>query len=139
MRVSRSVTIPDSEIDLSFSRSGGPGGQHANKTSTRAELVWNVLDSEALGPRQRARLQHNLRNRIDSSGNLRITFDTHRSQLRNKEEVLRRLEDLVREGLKGPRARIPSKPSRAAKAKRLDRKRRHGEIKKARQRPRLDD
>lgn len=139
MKVTRSVTIPDSEIELSFTRSGGPGGQHANKTSTRAELVWNVSDSQALGPRQRARLQQSLRNRIDSNGNLRITSDTHRSQLRNKEEVLRRLEELVREGLKVPRTRIASKPSRAAKTKRVERKRRHGEIKKARQKPRFDD
>lgn len=133
------MTIPDTEIELSYTRSGGPGGQHANKTSTRAELVWNVVDSEALGPRQRARLQQNLRNRIDGNGNLRLASDRHRSQLRNKEEVLRRLEDLVREGLKVPRARIPSKPSRAAKVRRVERKRRHGEIKKARRKPGLND
>ncbi len=139
MRVTRSVTIPDGEIEITFSRSGGPGGQHANKTSTRAELVWNVSDSQALGPRQRARLHLNLRNRIDSNGNLRITSDTHRSQLRNKEEVLRRLEDLIREGLKVPRARVPTTPSRSAKTKRVEQKRKHGEIKRARQKPRIDD
>lgn len=139
MRVTRSVTIPDAEIEITFSRSGGPGGQHANKTSTRAELVWNVAGSDALGPRQRARLQMNLRNRIDSNGNLRITSDTHRSQLRNKEEVLRRLEDLVRNGLKVPRTRVPTTPSRSAKQKRVERKRKHGEIKRARQKPRIDD
>ena len=139
MRVTRSVTIPDAEIELTFTRSGGPGGQHANKTSTRAELVWNVTESQALGPRQRARLQQNLRNRIDSNGNLRITSDKHRSQLRNKEEVQRRLEELIREGLKVPRSRIPSTPSRAARIKRVERKRKHGEIKRARQKPRIDD
>ena len=135
VRITRSVTIPDSEIDLRFTRSGGPGGQHANKTSTKVELAWNVADSTALGPRQRDRLLHNLRRRLDSSGTLRVTSDKHRSQLRNREEATTRLQELVREGLRVRKARVATKPSEGAKRRRLEQKRHRAEVKRGRQRP----
>ena len=138
IRVTRSVTIPDSEIDQRFTRSGGPGGQHANKTSTKVELSWNIADSAALGPRQRARLLHNLRRRLDSSGTLRITSDTHRSQLRNREEAAERLSELVRQGLKVRKTRVATKPSETAKRRRVEQKRRRAEVKRGRRRPDLD-
>ncbi|MEA2461486.1 MAG: ribosome-associated protein, partial [Actinomycetota bacterium] len=71
--MSRSVAIPDSEIELTFSPSGGPGGQHANKTSTRAELSWNVAETVALSPRQKQRVMGQLKNRIDARGVLHLT------------------------------------------------------------------
>ena len=137
LRVTRSVTIPDSEIVLRYSRSGGPGGQHANKTSTKAEWSWNVAESSALGPRQRARLLHNLR-RLDSSGTLRITSDTHRSQLRNREEVIERLRALVGDALQVRKSRIATQPSKGAKQRRLEQKRRRSEVKRGRRRPAED-
>ena len=137
-RISRSVTIPDSEIDLRFSRSGGPGGQHANKTSTRFEIAWNVATSTALGPRQRARLLERLRPRLDSSGTLRVASDKHRSQLRNREEVVERLQTLVRDGLKTSKRRIATGPTAASKERRLDQKRRRSETKRARRAPHED-
>ncbi|MEA2451459.1 MAG: ribosome-associated protein [Actinomycetota bacterium] len=139
VKVTRSVTIPDSELEFRFVRSGGPGGQHANKTSTKVELVWNVADSDALGPRQRARLLDNLGHRIDSSGVLRLRSDKHRSQFRNKEEVIDRLRGLVEDGLRVRTARIATAPSRKAKANRVEQKRRRSEVKRSRQRPRMDD
>jgi ribosome-associated protein len=135
LRVTRSVTIPESEIDLRFTRSGGPGGQHANKTSTRVELTWNVAATSALGPRQRARVLHNLRTRLDSSGTLRLASDTHRSQLRNREEVLDRLQTLLRDALRVRKTRIATHPTEGAKQRRLEQKRRHSELKRARRKP----
>jgi ribosome-associated protein len=139
VRVSRSVTIPNNELEFAYVRSGGPGGQHANKTSTKVELTWNVESSRALGPRQRARLLDNLGRRVEPSGVIRLRSDRHRSQLRNKEDVLERLRDMVAAGLKVKKARVATGPTEGAKRKRLDQKRRRSEVKQARRRPRLDD
>jgi ribosome-associated protein len=132
VRVNRSLTIPARELAFSFSPSGGPGGQHANKASTRAEVVWNVDRSTVLGPRQRERLKTKLRHRIDSNGNLRLVSDAERSQLRNREEVKRRLARLVADALVPPKRRIGTKPSRSAVEKRLQEKKRRGELKRER-------
>lgn len=132
LRVTRSVVIPAHEIGLRATTSGGPGGQHANKVATRVELAWNVDSSEALGPRQRERVRHKLRNRIDSSGTLRLSSDRYRSQLRNKQDVLQRLASLVGEALEPVKRRLPTAPSRAATERRLQDKKRRGDIKRAR-------
>lgn len=138
IRVNRSLTIPKDEIKLSFSTSGGPGGQHANKASTRVELAWNVATSRALGPRQRERLRTRLRNRIDSSGTLRLTSDTHRSQTRNREDVLARLQSVVADALKVRRKRLATQPTKTAVDRRIRAKKKRSEIKKMRAAPRGD-
>ena len=130
--VTRSITIPEDEIEWRFMPSGGPGGQHANKSSTRAEITWNVASSRALGPRQRDRIMGRLRRRIDSAGNLRLSSDAHRSQLRNREDALRRLSSLVAEALTPPKKRVPTKAGTAAHRRRLEGKRRRGNLKKQR-------
>jgi ribosome-associated protein len=135
LRVNRNLAIPPDEITLRFSPSGGPGGQHANRSSTRVDLSWNVDASRVLGPRQRARIRGHLRNRLDSSGTLRLSSDKHRSQTRNREEVLARLARLVSEALQPRRARVATTPSQAAKERRLRSKRRRSEIKKLRRAP----
>ena len=135
VRVNRNLAIPSDEIVLRFSPSGGPGGQHANRSSTRVDLSWNVDASRALGPRQRARIKGHLRNRLDGSGTLRLSSDKHRSQTRNREEVLARLARLVAEALRPRRARVATTPSQAAKERRLRSKRRRSEIKKLRSAP----
>ena len=132
VRVDRSLRIPEDEIELTFSASSGPGGQHANKAATRVELAWNVAGSRALDARQRERLLKNLAGRIDSSGTLRLTSQRYRSQLRNREEVLERLTALVREGLRAPKKRRPTSPTPGSRERRLQEKKRHGEIKRAR-------
>ena len=139
LRVTRSVTIPGSELEFSYVRSGGPGGQHANKTSTKVELKWDVLGSAALGPRQRARLLENLGPRLEASGVLRVRSDRYRSQSRNRDDALDRLADLVATGLQVRKDRVATKPTTSSKHKRLDQKRRRSEVKQARRRPRLDD
>lgn len=135
VRVNRRLTIPADEIELSFTTSGGPGGQHANKASTAVELTWNVDRSRVLGPRQSARLRRNLAGRIDQDGNLRLTGREHRSQSRNREAVLARLGSLVRGALAVPRRRVPTRPSPAARERRLRQKRRRSEIKRLRRPP----
>lgn len=139
VRVNRSLVIPDDEIRLEFTTSGGPGGQHANKSSTRAVLVWNVEASRALGPRQRARIKGKLRHRIDSAGNLRLTSDAYRSQLRNREAVRERLGSLVEAALRPDKKRIGTAPTRSSKEKRLQSKRLRSEVKRARGRPGPED
>lgn len=141
MRVNRSVTIPDTEIKLTFSPSGGPGGQHANRSSTRVELTWNPGASQALGPRQRDRVVKALARRLDSAGNLRLTSDRYRSQLRNREDATQRLAELVRKALVPPKARVGTKPTKGSKEERLRAKHKRSAIKKARKvrRGDLDD
>jgi ribosome-associated protein len=133
--VERRVTIPQDEIELSFSPSSGPGGQHANRSATRVDLQWNVESSRALGPRQKERVRARLRHRIDSAGNLRLSSDTHRSQLRNRQEVIRRLHDLVAEAVVVPRKRVPTAASRGSVERRIRGKKRRSETKKLRRPP----
>jgi ribosome-associated protein len=124
--------IPTDELEERFSTSSGPGGQHANKASTRAELTWNIESSSVLGPRQRERLRSRLASRLDSNGVLRVASEKHRSQLRNREEARTRLAELVDRALKVERPRVKTKPTRAGKERRLQQKRRRSEIKRAR-------
>jgi ribosome-associated protein len=133
LHVNRNLDIPADEIELKFTPSGGPGGQHANKASTRVEVSWNVATSNALGPRQRQRIKEKLRHRIDNNGVLRVASDTQRSQLRNREDALARMSHLIADALKPTRKRIPTGPSKGAKERRLSAKRRRSEVKKQRQ------
>jgi ribosome-associated protein len=137
--ITRHLSIPQSEVALTFSRSGGPGGQHANKTSTRAELAFNVLESHALTDRQRDRIMRKLRHRIDSHGVLRLASDKHRSQLRNRQEVVTRLARLLQSALRAERARVATAPSASSREARLHSKRVHSNTKRLRRRPQLDD
>jgi ribosome-associated protein len=132
LRVNRRLVIPPNELEERFSTSSGPGGQHANKASTRAELTWNIESSSVLGPRQRERLRSRLASRLDSNGVLRVASEKHRSQLRNREEVRNRLAELVDRALKVERPRVKTKPTRAGKERRLQQKRRRSETKRAR-------
>jgi len=132
LRVNRRLVIPPNELEERFSTSSGPGGQHANKASTRAELTWNIESSSVLGPRQRERLRSRLASRLDSNGVLRVASEKHRSQLRNREEVRNRLAEVVDRALKVERPRVKTKPTRAGKERRLQQKRRRSEIKRTR-------
>ena len=135
VRVSRRVTIPASELAFRFTPSGGPRGQHANRSATRAELVWNIEESSALGPRQKARVRRALGRRIDAEGNLRLVSDAGRSQARNRKDVAERLALLVAGALEVPKPRVPTKPSASARDRRMRAKRRRGEVKRLRRTP----
>jgi len=135
VRVSRRVTIPASELGFRFTPSGGPGGQHANRSATRVELVWNVEESAALGPRQKARVRRALGRRVDAEGNLRLASAANRSQARNRRDVVARLARLVAGALEVPKGRVATKPSAAARDRRMRAKRRRGEVKRLRRTP----
>jgi ribosome-associated protein len=129
IRVTRTVSIPQREIELRFSRSSGPGGQHAQKSDTRVEAVFDVEASEALSEAQKRRV-------LTKAGPvLRAVAQDERSQWRNRELALERLAEALREALYVPRKRRPTKPSKAAVERRLDAKRRRGEKKRLRRPP----
>jgi ribosome-associated protein len=122
--VNPELSIPRSELSFRASRAGGPGGQHVNTSSTRVELLWNVEDSRSLSGEQRARLREKLDSRLDAQGNVRVVASAFRSQSRNREDAEERLATLVRRALVVPKVRKKTRPSRAAKEKRLQSKRR---------------
>jgi ribosome-associated protein len=132
------LVIPDAELVERFSRSSGPGGQSVNTTDSRVELSWDVAGSPALDERQRQRLADGLAARL-VDGVLTIAASEHRSQLQNRTAARVRLQHLVAAALEPPSPpRRASRPSRAAKARRVEDKRRRGELKVARRRPPLD-
>jgi ribosome-associated protein len=132
VRISASVRIPLSELQFRFSTSGGPGGQHANKVNTRVELRFDVAGSPSLGPRQRARLLERI------GPELRVVADDERSQLRNRQLAVDRFRQRMAAALHVEKARRPTRPSRAAKERRLTAKRQLSERKRNR-RPDLED
>jgi ribosome-associated protein len=129
IRVTRSVAIPLSEIELRFSRSSGPGGQHAQKTETRVEALFDVEASSALSPAQKRRVNAKV------GGVLRAVAQDERSQWRNRELAIERLVQLLGDALRVERRRVPTKPSPAARERRLEEKRRRGETKRLRRAP----
>jgi ribosome-associated protein len=137
--ISPELRLPLSELDVRASRAGGPGGQHVNTSSTRVEVWWDVATSRALSEEQRQRLLARLAGRLDRSGRLRVVEGGSRSQLRNREAATERLARLVAEALRIPKARKRTRPSRAAKAARLEAKRRRAAVKRERRRPPGDD
>jgi ribosome-associated protein len=129
IRVTRSLSLPVAEIQLRFSRSSGPGGQHAQKSETRVEAVFDVEASQSLTPRQKQRV-------LRKAGPvLRAVAQDERSQARNRELAVERVVELLREALRVPRRRVPTKPTAQAKERRLEAKRRRSEIKRLRRPP----
>jgi ribosome-associated protein len=140
LEITPALRLPLSELDYRASRSGGPGGQHVNTSSTRIEVWWDVAGSPSITPEQRAQLLERLGPRLDSSGRLRLVSSGSRSQLRNREDVTERLRSVVAAALAVRKKRKATKPSRAAKAARLEAKRRRAKIKQHRRSPtRLDE
>jgi ribosome-associated protein len=126
IQVTRSVSIPRSEIELRFSRSSGPGGQHAQKSDTRVEATFDVAASQGLSEAQKRRV-------LGKAGPvLRAVAQDERSQWRNRELATERLVDSLREALRVPRRRRPTRPSKAAVERRLEQKRRRSQLKRRR-------
>lgn len=126
---------PESELSEKFILTGGPGGQHVNRTETGVQLRFDVAHSEFLNAEVRARLIRLAGRRVDTSGVLMIESRAHRSQHRNREDARQRLAELIERAHQRPRKRIPTRPSRAAKKKRLEGKRQRSRTKQARQKP----
>ena len=132
LKVTPRVRIPLAELVYRASRSSGPGGQHVNTSSTRIEVVWDVAGSAALTDDERARLLARLGRRLDSAGQLRLVSGEFRSQLRNREAVTERLRTAVAAALAVPKRRKRTRLPAAAKAARLEAKRRRSAIKRTR-------
>ncbi|PRQ05637.1 alternative ribosome rescue aminoacyl-tRNA hydrolase ArfB [Enhygromyxa salina] len=124
LTVTRNVTIPARELSWTAVASGGPGGQNVNKVATKVLLRWGLASSSVLPEWARERLTSLAGRRLDSDGNLLISASSARSQDRNLELARERLAGLVRTALDRPKARRPTRPSKAAKRRRLDDKRR---------------
>ena len=129
IRVTRTVELPLAEVELRTSRSSGPGGQHAQKSETRVEAVFDVEASEALSSAQKARV-------IAKAGPvLRAVAQDERSQARNRELAVERLVEKLREALRVERKRKPTRPTAQARERRLEEKRRRSEVKRLRRPP----
>lgn len=138
VQITRTVAVDDGELEFAFTRSGGPGGQHANTSSTKVELRWDVLGSAALTDQQRDLVVRRLGNRINSDGVLVLQASEYRSQTRNREAVLARFRALLADALRVQTSRRPTKPTKAARRRRLDAKRRRAQTKSLRQTPPMD-
>ena len=130
IQVNSRLAIPLDDVELRTSRSSGPGGQHAQKTETRVEAVFDVTRSAALSERQRERLLARV------GPVVRAVSQDERSQSRNRELALERLAEAIREALRVRRKRRPTKPTAAARERRLEEKRRRATTKELRRRPR---
>lgn len=130
--INSELAIPLAEFSFRTSRSSGPGGQHAQKSSTRVELLFDVANSPSLTDAQRTRLLERLASYIDTAGVLHLVSQSERSQLRNKEEVIARFQTLMRKALRRRKRRKPTRPTRASREQRLKKKKRRGETKKLR-------
>lgn len=132
--VTPTLSIPPGELDARATKSGGPGGQHVNTSSTRVELLWRLAESSAVNDEQRARLQLKLAARLDSEGNVRVVASDTRSQRQNRILAEERLAELVRRALAIPKKRRKTAPTRSSIERRLTEKR----IRSQRKRERRD-
>jgi ribosome-associated protein len=140
LKITERLEIPVSELHFQFSRSGGPGGQHVNRSATQVELTFDVAESPSLTEAQRARILSKLKSYIDSRATLHLSSQTTRSQHRNRVEVVERFQQLLQQALHIPKRRVPTRPPPQVKEQRLSEKRRKGAIKegRARKRPEME-
>jgi ribosome-associated protein len=129
LHVTPRVVIPATELEMSYARSGGPGGQNVNKVSSKVELRWNPTTSSALSVDDRAWLLHQLANRLTTDGTLIITSTLTRDQLQNREDALSKLTLIVRTALFRPKPRKATRPTRASKRRRVNDKRHRAQVK----------
>jgi ribosome-associated protein len=130
--VSAHVRIPRTELEIRATKSGGPGGQHVNTSSTKIELRWQPVASVALTDAQRERVIVALASKLDSEGWLRVTASEYRSQLQNRDAAEARLVAMLKSALVVPRVRRATKPTKASKVKRLESKPQRSEVKQQR-------
>jgi len=132
IQINKQLSIPLYELTFRFSRSGGPGGQHVNRSETRVELLFDVEHSPSLDQMQREKVLARLGHMIDKNGVLRLVSEESRSQHQNRESVIARFQNLMQGALRPRKKRQATRPSRAAKQKRMDEKRRQSQKKRGR-------
>lgn len=139
LHVNQSIQIPDSELEFTFARSSGPGGQNVNKVNSKAILRWNVQHSPSLPAPVRDRFLQRHGARITQDGDLILQSQKYRDQPRNTEDCLNRLREMLLEAARPPVKRRPTRPSRGSKERRLQDKKARSTRKKNRRRPSMDD
>jgi ribosome-associated protein len=135
VRVRPGLVIPPAALEIRFSRSGGPGGQNVNKVETRAEVRFDLAGTDLLGAEDRARALERLASRLTKEGVLVVVCDRTRHRERNLREALFRTGEILREAMRRPKARRRTQPTRASRERRLEEKRRRGEVKRGRGSP----
>jgi len=130
--VDAGLAIPLSELKFRFAHSSGPGGQHTNKAATQVELLFDVARSPSLNEAQRQRILQALQRYIGSEGVLRLTSQSTRSQLRNRQDVTGRFQALLHQALKPRKKRRATRPTAASQERRLETKKRRGTVKRSR-------
>ncbi|MCR9245738.1 MAG: aminoacyl-tRNA hydrolase [bacterium] len=132
--------LPADCFHLSFSRSGGPGGQHVNKTESKVDLRLDIeVARPVLGEADTARIRARLAAKLDAEGRVCVVVSEHRSQYQNLAAARERLVEWIASALVRQKRRIKTRPTRGSKRRRLDKKRQRGDLKKGRQKPRRDD
>ena len=137
--VNSRITIPESELTVSFSRSGGPGGQNVNKVETKVTLRWRPCDSAALNETDRRWLLNKIRSKLTTEGDLIVVSTKTRTREQNRSDAQEKLADLVRTALVRPKKRKATRPSRGSVRRRLQAKQRQSDKKKNRRKPDRDD
>ena len=137
VQIGRGARVPEQALSIKFVRASGPGGQHVNKVATAVELRLDLARAN-LPQGLRARLQRDAGSRLNAAGEIIIFAQNHRSQARNRDDAFARLRELVNHASRAPARRIPTKPSRAARERRRESKRRRSVIKRARRKPDID-
>jgi len=126
------VRIPFAEMDFTYARSRGPGGQNVNRTNSAAILRWNLWSSQALSPEIKERLASKLKTKLTAEGDLIVRSEVHRDQDQNRSECIRKLHEIIAKALFVPKKRIATKPTKSSQRKRVEGKKRHSEIKSLR-------
>ncbi len=132
LQVDSDWSIPESDLEVRYVRSGGPGGQHVNKVATKVELRFRLATTQALDPAQKRRLRDAFPSHVTGTGDFLVTSDRHRSQRQNQADALDKLAARLRGIRRPPRRRIATKVTRSAKRRRLESKRQRAELKKHR-------
>lgn len=135
IQITNRVRIPAAEIEMTYVRSSGPGGQHVNKTSSKVQLRWNARTSSALSDADRELLERRLASKLTKDGELLVSSESHRDQSRNVDDAVERLTQLVRRAIRRPTPRKKTRPSRASKERRLSDKKRRSAQKRQRRDP----